>query len=388
MPSSLAPKPSTRSKPLARLLVLTLVVGLAHAALLGGVPSNLGLGGGSTVLQTGSFATRMIAPEPQPAPVQDAATPVAPRPRVTKPVAKPQAVVGDSDTASTGSTPPDSSPASAAAGNAAEPLAPAAVAETSTVADKPASDSASMDGVQMAAASKTTEPAKPAAPTAPPPPSTPVQLPPSTRLLYDGKGEEKGFIKYAANAELLWQQDSSSYNAKLEITYLGFRLRTWTSKGTLDDGGLEPTRFGDKPRGAELATHFQRDKGIISFSANNPDVPLQAGAQDRLSAMLQLTALMAGAPDRFALGSSISFQAADAHAVEPWTFKVGALEQLDLPGGPIKAIKLTKVTSAEYSQGLEVWLAPELHYLPVHIRITESSGAVVDLLWRKTEKAD
>jgi hypothetical protein len=208
------------------------------------------------------------------------------------------------------------------------------------------------------------------------------------RLLYDGKGEERGFMKYAASGELLWLHNGAQYSARMEISAWGFRVRTWTSKGTLSESGLAPIRFGDKPRGAELATHFQRDKNIISFSANNPDVPLQAGAQDKLSALLQLSALVAGAPARYTSGNSIQFQAADAHRAELWDFKVGELEPLDLPGGPKQALKLSKAPTVEFDQGIEVWLAPDMHYLPVRLRITEPNGAFADLLWRKTQNAE
>jgi hypothetical protein len=207
-------------------------------------------------------------------------------------------------------------------------------------------------------------------------------------LVYDGKGEDRGFIKYAASGELLWAPDGSGYNAHLEISAWGFRVRTWTSKGDLAEGGLQPLRFGDKPRGAELATHFQRDKGIISFSANNPDVPLQTGAQDKLSALLQLSAIVAGEPERYTSGTSIAFQAADAHRAELWNFRVGSVESLDLPGGTLTALKLSKEPTQEFDQRIEVWLAPELHYLPVRLRITEANGAFADLLWRKTQKPE
>jgi hypothetical protein len=211
---------------------------------------------------------------------------------------------------------------------------------------------------------------------------------PPVLLMYEGRGEERGFIKYAASGELLWAPEGSRYNAHLEISALGFRVRTWTSKGDLTDGGLQPLRFGDKPRGAELATHFQREKGIISFSANNPDVPLQAGAQDKLSAILQLSAIVAGEPERYSKGATVGFQAADAHRAELWNFKVGAVEPLDLPGGMLNALKLSKEPTVDFDQRIEVWLAPDLRYMPVRIRITEANGAYADLLWRKSQKPD
>jgi hypothetical protein len=248
------------------------------------------------------------------------------------------------------------------------------------------------DGMARAETSQPVNPTQ-ATPAAPPGQdsmaATAKLLPPQpARLLYDGRGEERGFIKYAASAELLWQPAGDAYSARLELSAWGVRVRTWTSKGALGDTGLLPTRFGDKPRGAEQATHFQRDKGIISFSANNPDVPLQAGAQDKLSALLQLSAMVAGEPQRYGAGTAISFQAADAHRAESWTFQVGALEPLELPGGTLMGLKFSKEPSLEFDQRIEVWLAPEAQYLPVRLRITEANGAFADLLWRSTQKPD
>jgi hypothetical protein len=59
-----------------------------------------------------------------------------------------------------------------------------------------------------------------------------------------------------------------------------------------------------------------------------------------------------------------------------------------LPGGLVSALKLSKEPTVEFDQRIEVWLAPELGYLPVRIRITEANGAFADLLWRKTQKPD
>ena len=61
---------------------------------------------------------------------------------------------------------------------------------------------------------------------------------------------------------------------------------------------------------------------------------------------------------------------------------------LELPGGTLATVKLTKEPTAEFDQRIEVWLAPAQSYLPVRLRITESNGALVDLLWRKTLKPD
>lgn len=208
------------------------------------------------------------------------------------------------------------------------------------------------------------------------------------RLVYEGKGQERGFINYYGSAELVWQPNGPQYEAAMEISALGIRLVTWTSKGAIGPDGLQPRRFGDRRRGPETATHFQRDKGIISFSANNPDVPLQTGAQDKLSVLLQLSGLVAGDPGHFAPGTHLEIQAADAHRAEIWDFSIKPLETLDLPGGAVKSLPFVKEPNVQYDQKVEVWFAPELGYLPVRLRITEANGSFSDLLWKRTSKPD
>ena len=381
------PTPPPQSPyPMRKLLLLTAVVALVHALLLWAVPAHGPLFSGQPEgllpqARATGFVTRNMAQTPtaidlavaaaQPEPLLPARSAQAAPKRV-----RPKPVAPNEDTAVT----PDSA---AALGSGPLPLAAAPVT-LQIAAATPASTGPKTRTEAVSDARNPVSTLAAAAGNAASPPK--LVYPPAVRLIYEGRGEEKGFLKYTAAGELVWAPEGTQYNAKLEITFLLARLRTWTSRGDLGDSGLQPTRFGDKPRGAELATHFQRDKGIISFSANNPDVALQPGAQDKLSALLQLGALMAGAPGRYGAGSVISFQAADAHRAELWDFKVGAAESLELPGGSVNAIKLIKVPTAEFDQRIEVWLAPDMGYLPVRLRITEANSTFVDLQWRKTEK--
>jgi Protein of unknown function (DUF3108) len=383
-------RPPQRSHSTARpLLVVTALVLLIHGLLLGAVPSAVHRLRSATDARAqqepvARFVTRTIPPdvarEVAPAPLPAPGTLARPGPRTlpaTAP-AEPRMTAAAAHPADPSTAPAlDAGAAPATTATPTSPTALAAPASPETLAQAAApAPSPRMPPVPPAAAGSKTAG------------SGPIAFAQPVRLLYDGLGEERGFIKYAASGELLWLHDGAQYSARLEISAWGFRVRTWTSKGTLSDVGLAPQRFGDKPRGAELATHFQRDKGLISFSANNPDVPLQAGAQDKLSAILQLSALVAGAPAQYNAGSTIRFQAADAHRAELWDFKVGALEALELPGGPKQALKLSKAPTVEFDQGIEVWLAPDLHYLPVRLRITEANGAFADLLWRKTQNSE
>jgi hypothetical protein len=208
-------------------------------------------------------------------------------------------------------------------------------------------------------------------------------VPPSARLKYSVSAMV-GRVPASAEAELLWQQDGTSYKAKLEVRLWLVTLRTQTSQGQITADGLAPTRFSDKAR-SEVAAHFERDKGKIVFSANTPDAPLLAGAQDRLSVFMQLGAMLAAAPAKYPSGTIITLPVVGPRAADRWSITVGSEEQLALPGGRVSAIKLERNPQQDYDQKLELWLAPDLGYLPVRLRLTEANGDVADQRWRSTE---
>ena len=218
--------------------------------------------------------------------------------------------------------------------------------------------------------------------------SSPPTLAAPVVLQYDGKGLEQRFISYTGHAELHWSHDASHYQAQLDVSAFGMKLRSWSSTGALGAGGLLPERFDDAARGANWRTEFQRDKGVIAFSSGTPDQPLLGEAQDKLSALLQLGVIVAANPQHHAPGTSIAFQAADAHRAERWSFAVHASETLDLPGGSMATLPLVREPTPELDQKIEVWLAPGMNFLPVRLRITESDGNFLDLAWRKSQNTD
>lgn len=257
---------------------------------------------------------------------------------------------------------------------------------------------ADSDPTLLARASTQAAPKPPAPPQAPagaleitPPGATsslasstppPVRLPVSTRLAFDVVGQVKKF-NYSASAELLWQHDGQHYQARQELKVLFLGGRTQTSTGDITPRGLQPQRFGDRSR-SEKAAHFDYERGRVTFSANNPEAPLVAGTQDRLSIFVQLGALLAGAPDRYPKGTRISLATVGASSADIWSFTVGAEETLHLPVGEVRALKLQRLPRRDhdYDQKAELWLAPSLGYLPARIQITQSNGDFADLRLR------
>ena len=209
-----------------------------------------------------------------------------------------------------------------------------------------------------------------------------VRIPPAALLKYTVQGQSGG-SPIAETAELSWRHDGKSYDARLSVSRPRSASRVQTSRGLLGLQGLEPVRYGDKT-GSELATHFQRDKNKVTFSANSPEAALHEGMQDPLSALIQLAALWTGAPGSYPQGSAIAIDTAGTRSVEPWVFLVGTMETLPLPGGMAQAIKVVREPVGPYGSRSEVWLAPALSHLPVRIRTTQANGNVSDLLWAET----
>ena len=211
-----------------------------------------------------------------------------------------------------------------------------------------------------------------------------ILVPPSAHLKYDIKGEVKGF-PYQVRGDLRWAQDGKTYDARMEISHFLLGSRVQTSTGLLSRQGLEPRRFGDKVR-SEVAAHFDYEKNKVTFSANSPEAPLLSGAQDQLSVLIQLAAMLGADPKAFPPGSTLPFQAVGPRSSETWVFNVGTTEKLQMPGGDMNAVRLWRDPNGEYDAKAEIWLAPDVGFLPVRIRLTQPNGDFVDQQWRETLK--
>jgi hypothetical protein len=229
-------------------------------------------------------------------------------------------------------------------------------------------------------------PAAPAAPAAsaasPAVPALALLAP--ARLRYAVTAQRSGF-SLSGEAELRWRHDGQQYEAQLEVRSPLLPTRMQRSTGRITPEGLAPTTFVDKARN-EQATHFDRAGGRLIFSNNQPGVPITAGMQDRLSVVLQLVAMVAGDPARYPPGTDILVPTASTKEAEPWVFNVENEEDLRLPGGTVRALKLHRRPRKPYDQTVELWLAPRMDYAPVRIRLTNANGDTVDQRWSSTDK--
>jgi len=215
--------------------------------------------------------------------------------------------------------------------------------------------------------------AAPTYPTAPPPPAD---------LLFDiHRGETTG------QARLSWRlEPDGQYALELQpVPAAGTDATTpprgpaaalaphWTSRGRLDPDGLAPERFAVARRGRERhAANFRRDVGIVSYAGPAQTWPLAAGAQDRLSWMVQIAAVLQADPALAAPGVRISMMVVGAHGdAGLWTFTVQEKVTLEGPGGEaLPAWQLRRESGHAHDPQVQVWLAPDLHHLPLRVRLT------------------
>jgi hypothetical protein len=207
-------------------------------------------------------------------------------------------------------------------------------------------------------------------------------VPASVRLKFAVSGQQGTVPLEGVFGELVWSQDGRAYDAHLTLRFLFKTLRTQHSSGVIGPTGIEPARFSDT-RKTEVASHFARDRGEVVFSNNAPTVALLPGAQDRLSVMMQLGALLAGDPARYPEDGAVAVQTVGPRDADIWLFKIGPEETLTLPMGEVVARRLTRNARQPFDDTVELWLAPTLGYLPVRIKLTQPNGDFADMRLRE-----
>lgn len=363
-----------------RWFVLSLAVLLAHLALLRAMPTALDLTQPADMPAL-MFATRALS-EP------DAVVAFAPSPVIAakpKAAARPRAKTAASTHQSPAIAPatPDTPQADTTANAVDTESAPidASIASIASAASAPAM--AQADLPPAVPLSSPPEASPQAAPKALPLAFSAQKLSASARLSYVVKSNK---FPFPLTGELLWRNQGSEYSARLRYSILG-QTRMQTSQGRITPTGLAPERFADKYR-SEVAAHFDYAQGKVIFSANTADAALLPGAQDRLSVLVQLGALVASEPERYGPGSTLSLQTVGPRAADIWLFTVTQMEMLSLPGGSVQGLKLERNPREPYDQKVEVWLSPQLAYLPARVRITEANGDSIDQQWEATRSAD
>ncbi|MFD1712568.1 DUF3108 domain-containing protein [Ottowia sp. GY511] len=352
------------TRPSSPWLRLVAVVVLAHAAVLTALSSPPRTNAPSSTLY---WSTRSVAQPP--AQAHEAAAQAAAEPAVARPAALAQR-------ATRARANPASTRRAATPHRLARPADGALAAPGRSVSAAPRPTTTQ----SVAAAAGTDAPVDEPATAAPAAGATElprVQVAQAATLTYAVTGTARG-QPVDTRSELRWQPAGGHYEAEWRTLADGPRpAHRWHSQGLVTSVGLMPERFAERTR-AERAAHFDAAGGRVRFSANTPDAPWSPGGQDRLSAVLQLGALLAAAPERYPPGSRLSLQITGARdaAVREWTVQVD--EVLTVDGQPVPCAVLMHQPERPYEPAVTLWLARPWHYLPARLRQTFAQADTVE----------
>jgi len=196
-----------------------------------------------------------------------------------------------------------------------------------------------------------------------------TEMPPAITLRYV---LQRGALR--GSGDLTWRPDGDHYELKLEGRVAGLSVLTQISSGGFDAAGVAPLRFTDQRwRRGTKAANFQRAAGKITFSGASSEFVLHEGAQDRLSWMVQLGAIVAAEPQQRGVGAKIVMVVVGANGdASVWAFDCTAIESVETGTGAVNALKFVREPREPYDTQVQVWIDPARHYLPV--RATQKSG--------------
>jgi hypothetical protein len=218
-------------------------------------------------------------------------------------------------------------------------------------------------------------------------PGVKFSIPPSGELQYDtfynGVRNQPGTIH--------WTSDGHAYDMVVSVPLPFIGTFTYSSHGHIDAFGLAPDRYLEKRgRRGEDVTTFDRGAKQIAFTRTSNTLPLQDGAQDRFSMVMQLASLVRGDPDAYQPGVTRQFYVTDNDSGEIWPIETIGDESVRTAQGSIDARHFMRLPRREGDhRRIDVWLAPSLGWLPARLVQTEPNGTQVELVWRgKLEAAD
>jgi len=168
----------------------------------------------------------------------------------------------------------------------------------------------------------------------------------------------------------------------LVALFVGDNLRV-TSRGRLTDTGLAPELFEgkrseDDPRQVRAEFDWEGQRLKLTRRGSTEIVPLPPQTQDQLSVMYQFMFL---APDR---PQVLQLSRTSGRKLEQYRYTVHTGVEIETPLGHMATVHLVRQQPPN-DDAVEVWLAPQHHYLPVKLLIRHRSGSRFEQVMTKLE---
>jgi hypothetical protein len=214
--------------------------------------------------------------------------------------------------------------------------------------------------------------------------------PASTQLSYKVTGQYRGDIY--GQAQVQWISTAQRYQVHMDVT-VGLPIaplftRRMSSDGHLTPEGLSPERYDEETKilGKPPQRHvLQFDAtGVILPNGQRHDTPTHV--QDPASQFVQLAYRFAHHPEALQVGGVIELDLALPRQVSRRQFDVLAQEPVYTPFGALNAFHLKMRRTSSSKSGdfdPEVWLVPELRFLPARMRIEQGDENYLDMVLMK-----
>jgi hypothetical protein len=213
------------------------------------------------------------------------------------------------------------------------------------------------------------------------------EWPGATRVSYVLTGNYRGEV--SGNAQVEWIRVGARYQVNVDLVvgpeFAPIISRRMTSEGRLTADGLVPERYDEDTQMAfrerrRLTVAFAGDLVVLG---NGEQRERRPGVQDSASQFIQLTYLFSTNPDLLRVGNAVGFPLALPRSMDDHVFEVVDQRPLDAPFGSVAAFHLKprpQPTRRPGQLSVELWISPELRYLPVRIRIEQDAATFVDLM--------
>ena len=215
----------------------------------------------------------------------------------------------------------------------------------------------------------------------------PFDWPESTRLSYSLTGNYRGDVNGTAQVE--WIRVGDRYQVNLDLVvgpqFSPLITRRMTSEGRITVGGLVPTRYDEDTQVVmrdrrRLSVVFEADAIVL---ANGERRERLEGVQDTASQFIQLTYVFSTRPELLRVGGAVAFPLALPRTMNSYVYEVIEAQTLQTPFGALASFHLKprpRPTRRPNELTAELWIAPELRYLPVRIRIEQDAATFIDLM--------
>jgi len=202
-------------------------------------------------------------------------------------------------------------------------------------------------------------------------------------------GNYRGEVSGSAQVE--WIRSGSQYQVHVDFIvgpkFAPLITQRSSSDGEITAAGLAPRRYDQditfltnaRPRQTVL---FDAGGVVLANGDVQPSLP---GLQDTASQFVQLTWVFSTRPEMLRVGGSVDIPLALPKKIAVWTYDVVEEEVLNTPFGPLTGIHLKPRHTDQKAGSLsvEMWMAPQLRYLPVRLRFEQDAQTYVDLMISK-----